>query len=108
MKENMDNSARINKDLILREKLAIERTAMAIDTTLLSFIRTSLYFAVAGLSVNSLLKMEHGLWLEILFFIFSGMILISGLITYFKQKKKLKDNKKHIGNYVMEWEDDLS
>jgi putative membrane protein len=104
----MDNSARINKDLILREKLAIERTAMAIDTTLLSFIRTSLYFAVAGLSVNSLLKMEHGLWIEIVFWCFSVLILIAGLITYFKQKKKLKENKKHIGNYVMEWEDDLS
>ena len=39
---------RINKDLILREKLAIERTDMAIDRTLLSFIRTSLYFVIAG------------------------------------------------------------
>ena len=57
-KAKMDNSANINKDLILREKLAIERTAMAIDTTLLSFIRTSLYFAVAGLTVNSFLKMQ--------------------------------------------------
>jgi len=104
----MDNSARINKDLILREKLAIERTAMAIDTTLLSFIRTSLYFAVAGLSVNSLLKMENGLWIEIVFWVFSGLVLIAGLITYIKQKKKLKENKKHVGNYVLEWEDDLS
>ena len=104
----MDNSTKINKDLILREKLAIERTAMAIDTTLLSFIRTSLYFAVAGLSVNSLLKMENGLWIEIVFWVFSGLVLIAGLITYIKQKKKLKENKKHVGNYVLEWEDDLS
>ena len=103
-----NNTARINKDLILREKLAIERTSMAIDTTLLSFIRTSLYFAVAGLSVNSLIKMEHGLWIEIVFWFFSALLLIAGLITYIKQKKKLTENKKHIGNYVLEWEDDLS
>jgi putative membrane protein len=104
----MDNSARLNKDLILREKLAIERTAMAIDTTLLSFIRTSLYFAVAGLTVNSFLKMQHGIWVEIVFWFFSALILIAGVITYIKQQKKLKENKKHIGNYVQEWEDDLS
>jgi putative membrane protein len=104
----MDNSARINKDLILREKLAIERTAMAIDTTLLSFIRTSLYFTVAGISVNRLIIMKYGFLIEIIFWIFSAMILITGLITYIKQKKKLKENKKHIGNYVLEWEDDLS
>lgn len=58
---------RINKDLILREKLAIERTDMAIDRTLLSFIRTSLYFAIAGMTVNSLLKVSYGWWLEIFF-----------------------------------------
>lgn len=101
------NTSAINKDLILREKLAIERTAMAISTTLLSFIRTSLYFAVAGLSVNSLLKVEQGLWIEILFWILSGVILIAGFVTYAGQKKKLKDSKKHIGNYVLEWEDDI-
>ena len=38
----------LNKDLVLRERLAIERTDMAIDRTLLSFIRTALYFAIAA------------------------------------------------------------
>jgi putative membrane protein len=37
-------SEKIDANLILREKLAIERTEMANDGTLLSFIRTSLYF----------------------------------------------------------------
>lgn len=102
-----NNTARINKDLILREKLAIERTAMAIDTTLLSFVRTSLYFAVASLSVKSLLKINHALWIEIIFWAMSLLILVAGLITFFRQKKKLKDNKRHIGNYILEWEDDM-
>jgi len=43
----------INKDLILRERLAIERTAMGNDRTLLAFIRTALYFSIAGKSVES-------------------------------------------------------
>lgn len=58
----------INKDLILRERLALQRTAMSNDTTLLAFIRTALYFSVAGLSVNTLLKLNYGLWIEIFFF----------------------------------------
>ena len=54
-----------NKDLILRERLAIERTTMANDTTLLAFIRTALYFYVAGLSINQLLRVQYGLILEV-------------------------------------------
>lgn len=97
----------INKDLILREKLAIERTDMAIDRTLLSFVRTSLYFVIAGMTVNSLLKVSYGLWVEIIFWILGICILIIGIIKYRFQKKKLKDAGKHIGNYKLEWEDDI-
>jgi len=57
----------INKDLILRERLAVERTDIAIDKTLLAFIRTALYFAIASLTVNSLLKVSYGLAIEIAF-----------------------------------------
>lgn len=102
-----NNTARINKDLILREKLAIERTAMAIDRTLLSFVRTSLYFAIAGLSVNGLLKVDKALLVEIIFWVLSAVILVAGLISFFRQKKKLQESKRHIGNYVLEWEDDM-
>ena len=47
------NQKVINKDLILREKLAIERTVMANDRTFLSFVRTALYFAIAGISTGA-------------------------------------------------------
>ncbi len=96
----------INKDLILRERLAIERTDMAIDRTFLSFLRTTLYFVVAGMTVNSLLKASYGRWVEIVFWIIAGLVLIIGLVNFFRQKKKLKNNKIHIGNYKLEWEED--
>jgi len=102
-----ETEKRINKDLILREKLAIERTDMAIDRTLLSFIRTSLYFAVAGMTVNSLLKISYGLWVEILFWVSGLGILVIGLLKFYAQKRKLNDSKKHIGDYKLEWEDDV-
>lgn len=102
-----DIEKKVNKDLILREKLAIERTDMAIDRTLLSFIRTSLYFVIAGMTVNSLIKVSYGWWLEILFWIFGMIILFIGLLKFKQQKKKLKLSQKHIGDYKLEWEDDI-
>lgn len=38
----------MNKELVLREHLAIERTKLANERTLLTYIRTGLYFLVAG------------------------------------------------------------
>lgn len=65
----MKTDSLINRDLILRENLAIERTDMAIDRTLLSFVRTALYFAIAGMTINSLLKLRYGLYIELAFWI---------------------------------------
>lgn len=101
-----ETETRINKDLILREKLALERTAMANDRTFLSFVRTALYFAIAGITVNSLLNISYGWLIEILFLALSVIILIVGIVKYYRQKKNLAENKKHIGDYKLEWDDD--
>ncbi len=94
----------INKDLILRERLALQRTVMANNTTLLSFVRTSLYFAVAGLSVENLLKISYGRWFEIGFWVAALIIFVVGVINYFIQKSKIKESEKHIGDYKLDWE----
>lgn len=100
----MSNNS-INKDLILREKLAFERTAMANDRTLLSFLRTSLYFAVGGLSLNSFLTSPNKLWLEIASWILCGLFLIIGILKYQSINKKLKNYKKHIGDFKFDYEE---
>lgn len=94
---------KINKDLILREKLALQRTELANHSTLLAFIRTSLYFLVAGLSLRSLFKFENSLLLEVSFFIISSSILIIGILNYLKQLRKIKISEKHIGDYKLEF-----
>ena len=66
---------KINKDLILREKLALQRTILANQTTVLSFLRTAMYFLVAGLSTRNLFKIENGIMIEISFYIVSFAIL---------------------------------
>ena len=101
MNESVEKS--LNKDLILRERLAIQRTKMANQTTLLSFVRTALYFLIAGLSINSLLKLENSYIFEISFFVASFGLFVTGIINYFRQKKMIDDSEKHVGDYKVEY-----
>ncbi|NDP27105.1 MAG: DUF202 domain-containing protein [Flavobacterium sp.] len=94
---------KLNKDLILREKLALQRTVLANQTTFLAFLRTSMYFFIAGLSLESLLKVEYNFAIEMFFFISSFVLLVIGVFNYFKHKKMIHDNEKHIGDYKLEY-----
>ena len=94
----------INKDLVLRERLALQRTILANQSTFLAFLRTSMYFFVAGLSLESLLKIENSFIIEWFLFISSFVIFLIGIFNYFKHKKMILDNEKHIGDYKMEYD----
>lgn len=93
----------INKELILRERLALQRTLLANQSTFLSFLRTAMYFFVAGLSISSLIKVEYSLVIEISFFVSSFLIFIVGIFNYFKHKRIILENEKNIGNYKNEY-----
>lgn len=95
----------INKDLILRENLALQRTVLANQSTFLSFLRTSMYFLVAGLSINNLLQIEDGaLIYQILFFTVSLVIFSFGVSNYLRQNRKINESKSQIGNYKFDYE----
>lgn len=98
-------AGKFNKDLILREKLALQRTIMANNATFLAFVRTSLYFAIAGLSIENLIKVSHGHWFEIGFWLAAIIIFVTGVINYFVHRKKINDSFKNIGDYKLEWEE---
>ncbi|QBN17591.1 DUF202 domain-containing protein [Flavobacterium nackdongense] len=95
----------INKDLILRERLALQRTILANQSTFLAFLRTSMYFFIAGLSLESLLKIENSFIIEWFLFISSFVIFCVGVFNYFKHKKMILDNEKHIGDYKMQYDE---
>ena len=99
----MNNQKTINKDLILRERLALQRTVLANQSTFLSFLRTAMYFLIAGLSLKNVLKIENSIVIEIVLFSVSGIIFIIGIFNYFKHKKLILENKKHIGDYQFEY-----
>jgi putative membrane protein len=62
-----------------------------------------MYFLIAGLSLKNLLKIENSMLIEIALFSVSGIILIIGIVNYFKHKKSILENKKHIGDYQLEY-----
>ena len=93
----------INKDLILRERWALQRTILANQSTFLAFLRTSMYFFIAGLSLESLLNMTNSIAIEIFFFTSSFIIFLIGIINYFRQKKMIIESEKNIGDYKMEY-----
>jgi putative membrane protein len=99
----MQSNKAINKDLILRERLALQRTILANQSTFLAFLRTSMYFLIAGLSLKNLLKIENSTAIEIGLFIVSFAIFVIGIVNYFKHKKSILENKKHIGDYQLEY-----
>jgi putative membrane protein len=88
----------VNKDLILRERLALQRTIVANQTTVLALFRTAMYFFVAGLSTRNLLKIENSTVIEVSFYLIAFVILILGIVNFFKQHKMITENKKHIIN----------
>lgn len=89
----------MNTDLILREKLALQRTILANQSTLLAFVRTSMYFLVAGISINNLTTFRYGFAMELIFMIVSASLFIIGIVNYQRQKQKIKESEIHIGNY---------
>jgi putative membrane protein len=105
MSEEIKNAP--NKELVLRESLAIQRTKMANQTTLLSFIRTALYFLVAGLSIENLITISNSLFFEIFFFSCSLALVGIGLYNYFINKKFIEENKKNIGQYQYDYLNEL-
>src|SRR5690606_36735900 len=96
---------RMNKDLILREKLALQRTILANQTTLLAFSRTSMYFLVAGISLSNLTTVEYGLVIEPIFIGISVILIVIGLLNYFVHKKVIAKSYSHIGDYKIEYLD---
>ncbi|MFN4298887.1 MAG: DUF202 domain-containing protein [Thermaurantimonas sp.] len=100
---NENQSEQFNKDLVLREKLALQRTIMANQTTFLAFLRTSLYFVVAGLTIHQVLEIKGGHFFEGLFLSIVSVLLLIGIINFFVQKKSIEQSKIHIGNYKMEY-----
>lgn len=93
----------MNKDLILREYLAIERTRLANETTFLAYIRTGLYFIVAGSTLGQVI---HTPFWEIAgtpLMVTGILIMIAGLLRYRFVKKAINRSKQNVGQSTEEF-----
>lgn len=87
----------MNKDLILREYLAIERTRLANETTLLAYIRTGLYFLVAGSTLGQVVDTEFWKIAGLPLIGIGLLIVLTGVISFIKLKKAITKSRKNIG-----------
>jgi putative membrane protein len=93
----------LNKDLILREELALQRTRLANQSTFLAFLRTAMYFLIAGLSVKNFYTLNDARIFENILLGFSGFLFVAGVFNYFYQYRLIKRSEIHVGNYQLEY-----
>lgn len=63
-----------------------------------------MYFLVAGLSVNKLVDGNEAVIFKYILLVISRLLLVVGIINYFRNHKKSKKSKIHIGDYKLKYE----
>ncbi len=79
-----------DEEVILRDYLAIERTRLANERTLLSYIRSSLYLLLGGIAFFQLKSFPDFKYLAILSLLFSAIFFVIGIYRFMLLKKSLK------------------
>src|SRR5690606_13638211 len=78
-----------DEEIILRDYLAIERTRLANERTLLSYIRSSLYLILGGIAFLQLEGFESIKYLGLLSLILSVVFLVIGIYRFLLLKNRL-------------------
>lgn len=86
----MSNGVGRRNDIILRDYLAIDRTRLANQRTLLSFLRTGLYLLVTALAVMRIDMLEGLSAMGGLFIAMSVVVTIVGFLNYFIMRRKIE------------------
>lgn len=79
-----------DEKVILRDYLAIERTRLANERTLLSYIRFSLYLLLGSVAFFQLKDFPNFKYLALASLIFSALFLIIGIYRFTTLKRSLK------------------
>lgn len=79
----------MEKDLILRDWLALERTHLANERTFLAYFRTAFVFLATGLTLIKLDYFENLIWLGWIFMALFPIVLVFGIYRLWKVKKNI-------------------
>ena len=77
------------KKLILRDYLALDRTKLANQRTLLSFVRTSLYLVVSGIAVLNVKILQDIRFLGFVLMGISILVFVAGIVNFFYFRRKM-------------------
>jgi len=88
----------MNKDLVLREHLAIERTRLANETTMLAYIRTGLYFIVAGSTLGQVVHTVFWQMAGVPVLIIGLIIIGFGTVRFMRVRKSIEASRANVGN----------
>jgi len=86
----------------IREHLALERTKLANERTLLSYTQAALYFLLGGLALLQLKEYAELRYIGYLALVFSGLFFIIGIWRYLALKVKMKNLLRPYENPVTE------
>ena len=75
----------------LREHLALERTKLANERTLLAYIRASLYLLVGGIALLQLKEYPRLHWVGYASLVICVLFIIIGIWRYIALERKLKN-----------------
>jgi|SRR5690554_5992248 len=75
---------------LIREHLALERTKLANERTLLSYIRASLYLLIGGLALIQIREYQHINWIGYLALVCCIIFIVIGITRYVMLNRKLK------------------
>jgi len=84
------NEYQNKEDIILRDHLAMERTKLANERTLLSYLRTSLYLLLGGTAILGLKDFQDLKFLGYIALSLSALLIIVGTVRFLQLKKQLK------------------
>lgn len=79
------------EEIKLNDYLALERTRLANERTLFSYIRTALYLTLGGIAFLQMDDFKNIKWLAPICFVLSIVILVTGIIKYILMKRRLKE-----------------
>lgn len=78
------------EEIILRDHLAMERTKLANERTLLSYIRTSLYLVLGGIAFLGMEDLKEIRYMGYFSLSLSAIILVIGVFRFIQLKKHMK------------------
>lgn len=78
------------EDIILRDHLSMERTKLANERTLLSYLRTSLYLLLGGVALLGLKDFQDLKFLGYIALSLSALLIIVGTVRFIQLKKQLE------------------